>query len=436
MQNVKIVVVGIGSASFGPKTLGDIFGRPQLNGSEVWLVDINPEPLGFMQQLAARLNEEWACGMQLHTTTKLAEALPGSDFVICMLEANRHQLWQQDLMIPHKYGVMQVLGENGGPGGLAHTLRTAPLVLEVARLMDVHCPRAWLFNYTNPVPRICRAVEKYADTRIVGFCHGVAMTLRTAAQILDMEPAAIDIKAAGLNHFHWVLDIRSLADGTDLYDELRRREPEFEPGKRQLWRDLFRRLGHMPFTSDDHIGEYLAFMHVREFESWKKYGHDHWLLHWDGKETWHEDAWGHVHGLIGGEESIEPLRQGSGERAIDTLLAIRDNLNTRELALNIPNTGCITNLPEGCIVEVPATVGNFGVDGLNVGNLPTAIAGWCNTQVHVAELAVDAAITGDRGIALQSLLADPVINDIDVAEKILDDYLALNAEWLPHFSPA
>ena len=138
--------------------------------------------------------------------------------------------------------------------------------------------------------------------------------------------------------------------------------------------------------------------------------------------------------MIDGSKSLAGLEGGSGERAIPTLLALRDNGNSHELALNIPNLGYIDNLPSGCIVEVPASVSGFGVNGLTIGDLPTPIAGLCNAQVHVAELAVDAAVTGDRAIALQALLADPVINDVDVAENILDDYLSVHADWLPQFA--
>ena len=134
--NCKIVIVGIGSASFGPKTLTDIFIERELAGSTLCLVDINSEALNAMGQLANKVNEDWDCGLAIETYTELTDALPGADFVITMIDANRDQLWQRDMQIPHKYGVMQILGENGGPGGLSHTLRTAPLVLKVATQME------------------------------------------------------------------------------------------------------------------------------------------------------------------------------------------------------------------------------------------------------------------------------------------------------------
>ena len=434
MKSVKIVVVGIGSASFGPKTLGDILSRPELAGSALHLVDINPEALSKMGDLARKMNDQWATGLQIATSTDLQEALPGADFVICMLEANRDKLWQLDMQIPHQYGVMQVLGENGGPGGLSHTLRTVPLVLNVARQMETHCSAAWLLNYTNPLPRICRAIKKYTDIKAIGFCHGIGGTLGTIGQILDVETDALDVKAAGLNHFHWVLDVRIKPTGEDVYALLRQREPQFEPGVRRLWRDLFRRFGYLPFTSDDHIAEYLPFMHVGAYDSWKKYGHDHWLLHWDGEDARRGKMWSEIDAMVAGELAVDRLKGGSGERAIPVLLALRDNANSYELALNIPNEGYIRNLPDGTIVEVPAYVSGSGVTGYAVGDLPAHIAAWCSNQAYVAELAVDSAVKGCRTTALQSLLADPVINDIDTAEKILDEYLNVHADWLPQFA--
>ena len=99
--NCKIVIVGIGSASFGPKTLTDIFIERELAGSTLCLVDINSEALNAMGQLANKVNEDWDCGLAIETYTELTDALPGADFVITMIDANRDQLWQWDLLIPH-----------------------------------------------------------------------------------------------------------------------------------------------------------------------------------------------------------------------------------------------------------------------------------------------------------------------------------------------
>jgi alpha-galactosidase len=434
MRSSKIVVVGAGSASFGSKTLGDIFSRPELAGSELWLVDVNETAVDLMWQLAKKLSQEWENKLDIRKSTDLATALPDADFVISMVEVNRDRLWQLDFTIPHKYGVMQVLGENGGPGGLAHTFRSVPLVMDIARKMEAHCPDAWLLNYTNPVPRVSRAVSRYTNIKVVGLCHGVMSTVNKIAKILGTEPDNIDVKVAGLNHFHWVLDVRLVSSGEDVYPLLREKELLYEPEERHLWRDLFRRFGYITYPSDDHIAEYMQFMHVEAFNPWEKYAHDHWLLHWDGKEERRDPMWKTIQDMVNGEASTDMLRLGSGERGIPVLLALRDNLNSYELALNIPNKGYVSNLPEDCIVEVPALVSGYGIHGLVMGDLPTPLAALCNLQAHVAELAVEAAVTGNKKIALEALLVDPVINDVDVAEQILDEYLSVHAGYLPQFA--
>ncbi|HQK95517.1 MAG TPA: hypothetical protein PLD23_18615, partial [Armatimonadota bacterium] len=169
-------------------------------------------------------------------------------------------------------------------------------------------------------------------------------------------------------------------------------------------------------------------------EPWAKYRHDHWLLHWQGHSDRREASWARVRRLASGEDALDDLRQGTGERGVAVLRAIVASQNSQELALNIPNEGAIANLPAGCIVEVPAQVSGFGVRGLALGDLPPAVAALCSIQVQIAELAVEAAVEGSRQAALHALLIDPVINDIDVAGKILDDYLTVHADYLPQFA--
>ena len=50
-----------------------------------------------------------------------------------------------------------------------------------------------------------------------------------------------------------------------------------------------------------------------------------------------------------------------------------------------------------------------------------------------AQLCVDAAVEGNREKALQCLLLDPVVTDIETGGKILDDYLTSYKEYLPQF---
>jgi alpha-galactosidase len=57
----------------------------------------------------------------------------------------------------------------------------------------------------------------------------------------------------------------------------------------------------------------------------------------------------------------------------------------------------------------------------------------CRREAALVELVVDAAVQGDRDLALQALALDPVVDDLDLARAILDDYLSSYKELLPQF---
>ena len=143
--------------------------------------------------------------------------------------------------------------------------------------------------------------------------------------------------------------------------------------------------------------------------------------------------WHSIQEMAEGRRPVDGLRSVTTERAELIMAAIAGNKRTYEPALNIPNRGYVSNLPEGAIVEVPGVVDATGIKGLGVGTLPRPIAELCRRQITVAELAVEAGVKGDRGLALQALALDPMIDDPGVARSLLDDYLKAQASYLPQF---
>ena len=425
MRPTKIVVIGAGSACFGPGCLRDAINCEGLSGSTLSLVDIDGDALEVMAKLARRMNEESGAGLTIEHTTDRREALPGAEFVITCIAIKRNELWRLDWQIPLNHGIKQVFGENGGPGGLSHTLRNVPAILDICRDMEKLCPNALLMNFCNPESRICLAVSKYTSIKAVGLCHGVFMGMDSIARIVGVEQLDVDVKAAGLNHFTWALSAHRASTGEDLYPALREKEPNCDPNWLPLTRALFRTYGLFPFCSDDHIGEYLGFawekVHERGFD-------------FDGADARRDKGWAHALKMASGEEPVaEYMRRGSGEASFDIVRGILADTNQLLPAVNIPNRGCITNLPADAVVEVPATVNSAGLQGLCLGDMPDGIAGLLNNQIAVQKLTVDAAVTGSRQLALQAMLADPVVTDMDVAERCLDELLSVHAEFLPQF---
>lgn len=460
MNPTKIVVIGAGSASFGLGTLATIIRSEKLRGSTVSLVDIHRERLETMTTLARRLNREWEAGMTIESTTERAEALPGAEFVILSIEVGpREELWKLDWQIPIKHGLRQPYGENGGPGGFAHAARNIPVVLDVARDMERYCPAAWLINFSNPLPRLCLAVDRYTDVRVVGLCHQIWVAYIIVGTVLADElgiqvpaglamnswPSSIparremayrayeklDVKAAGLNHFTWMLDICHKETGADLYPLFVERFLEFDRGFQPVTQEMLRVFGVCPVPGDEHLAEYLPWMHDPLAKPWEKYEIE--LYAWDEQEERRADGFREVTEMVAGDAPINDLKHVQSEGAVEIIEGIKGTANTYTEAVNVPNDGHLTNLPYGAIVELPAVISGLGVQGLALGDLPEPVAELCRREVAVQSLVVDAAVWGDRELALQALLLDPMIDDIDRARAILDDYLETHADYLPQF---
>jgi alpha-galactosidase len=134
-----------------------------------------------------------------------------------------------------------------------------------------------------------------------------------------------------------------------------------------------------------------------------------------------------------GRLPIDELRDADSEGALDVILNVAGAGNDYHIAVNLPNQGQIANLPKGAIVETPAVLTGMGVLPVAMGELPVGVAELCRREIAVVQRCVDAAVHGDRDLALQCLLLDPVISDLDVAKLILDDYLESYRDYLPQF---
>jgi alpha-galactosidase len=433
MKAVKVVVIGAGSADFGPGILADVLGNPAFKGSTLALVDINRDSLNLMTSLAKRMNREWASGVAIEASVDRKRMLPGADFVIVAVEVERMERWRLDFEVPLQHGLRQPFSENGGPAGFAHAARNIAIVMGICEDMRRLCPDAWFFNYTNPVPRIALAASKYGGVKAAGFCHGIGIGAEMIGILLGIPDHDVELKAAGLNHFTWVLDARRKSTAADLYPALRRKLKSWPADFHPLTKDVFETFGLFPLCGDSHIAEYLPWVSDPVTKPWEKYRLNPPRFDHARSQHRREELWRSMLAMARGEEPIDELREGSGERACHVAAAIAGNSNSYELAINIPNEGYLPNLPQGAIVEVPTMVSALGIRGVPVGALPEPMAELCRRQIAVAELAVKAAATGDRRLALHALLMDPMVTDMERAKAILDGYLEVHGDLLPQF---
>lgn len=457
----KITVIGAGSASFGENTLSAIIRSKKLRGSTLALVDRNADTLEIVSRLANRLNREWDAQFTITSHTHHQDALDNSKFVVNAIEVGaRENLWQRDFEIPIQYGVRQPYAENGGPGGFAHALRNIGPIMHIARHMEQACPDAWFVNFTNPMIRICDAVNRHSRIKAVGLCHqifagyvmvGVALAKDLGIEVpegltglhaaIDQHPVQhrvreqivplIDIRAAGLNHFTWILSIHDRRTGEDLYPLFKKRFFELDPSFEPLTRDVFSAFGMFPVPGDTHLCEYLPWVSDSQSKPWDKYNIR--LYDWNMMAAVREFELDRLNEMSHGHQTIEHLLDTDSEGALEMIENYAGATTHYHLAANLPNEGQVSNLPLGATVETPVIVDGAGIHPVHVGALPEPVAELCRRETMVAQLCVDAAVEGDREKALQCLLLDPVITDIETGRKILDDYLTSYKEYLPQF---
>jgi alpha-galactosidase len=322
--------------------------------------------------------------------------------------------------------------------------------LKIAHAMEEACPDAWFINFTNPMVRICDAIHRYSKIKVIGLCDQIYAGYGLVGYLLadqlglplpheqhhfhdysHQAAQVIDIKAAGLNHFTWMLDVRDRRNGEDLYPLVRERWAKSNPAFQPLTHRMLDAFGWMPIPADGHLCEYLPWVSDPITQPWEKYNLH--LYDWDAAEKGRQEGHKQIARMGEGKKSIAQLKKADSEGALEMIEAIAGAGNHYHLAVNLPNDGQITNLPAGAIVETPGLISGWGARGFPIGAMPEAVAELLRQELARVRLSVDAAAKGDRQAALQCLLLDPVISDIETAKAVLDDYLTSYRQYLPQF---
>ena len=437
---IKVAMIGAGSVGFTRRLLMDVLAVPEFRDTEFRLMDISEENLEMAANLCQKLIDDNDVSASVIATTDRREALREADYVFCTFRIGGLDGLEKDIEIPKKYGVTQCVGDTLGPGGIFYALRTIPELLAVAADMRELCPDALLLNHSNPMAMNCWALRRAGGVRVVGLCHGVQGGAHQIAMALGVPHEELEYICAGINHQTWFIKVAH--KGVDLTDKVL---VGFK-GNEQLMKteplriDVLERFGYYSTETNGHLSEYVP---------WYRKGGDRMEKYMD-YSCWAGGGTGAY--LDAMRDSIDEYKQNYpkwlsgeldqiklGERTSEHGSYIMEALETGRRywgCFNVENTSLITNLPDRCTVELPCIVDSNGIQATFVGDLPMQCAATCAASVRAQEMAVEAALTGDRNMVKLALLHDPLTSAICMPDDVwamADEMLEAHNQWLPQF---
>jgi len=444
MSQEKIVIIG-GGSRFVPSLIYVMLENKEvLEGSEVCLLDVDPTRLPTLVKLGYELAKRENVKMKFTETTDPKEALQGASFILLTYRVGGDEHTRADFWIPTKYGICG--DETMGPGGTFMAQYTIPVTLKYCKLIEDLCPDAWVISYVNPTNFVADAVRRETRVKFIALCDCFAgFSMSFLPRLLNMPPLErrycvnedIRPRAIGVNHCTWLVD--ALVNGENGYPLIKKKIEEYKKSTTAMSPGMYFNIrlleayGYLN-VCPDHCQVFWEHNTVLERRKGPlERGEKIWGMGWKGRES----DWEFIQEMLAGAP-YDPKRSWTfspihSRQAIGIMVSIIANEAREWGGINFPNNGAIGNLPRNSIVEGPCIVDKRGLTPIAVGDLPKPFLGLTLHILNWQELTVDAALTGDKDLLYQALLACPYVHDMEAAKKIMDELLKAHAEILPQY---
>ncbi|MDO9628849.1 MAG: 6-phospho-beta-glucosidase [Acholeplasmataceae bacterium] len=434
MKNgIKIVTIG-GGSSYTPELIEGFIKRyKELPIAEIWLVDIEEgkEKLEIVGALAKRMVEKAKLPITIHLTLDRREALVDADFVTTQLRVGLLDARVLDERIPAKYGMLGQ--ETNGAGGVFKALRTVPVIFDIIKDIKELCENAWLINFTNPAGIVSEAVFRYAEfDRYIGVCNVPINMTNHFASVLNVKSKELIPYFAGLNHMSYVLSLfhKNKDRLPEIIEKIKDSQMTMNNIDPLAWKyEFIKELGVYPspyhkyyyhyqemydkFIKACEIGETRAEL-VKKLETtlFEKY----------------KD--------LSLNEKPKELESRGGAYYSDVACSIISSLynDKRDYqVVNTVNNGHITDLPDGCAIEITCRITKDGPVPVHIGRLPVQIRGLIQSMKAFEELLTDAIYERNLNKALLALQIHPQTTSIVTAEKVFNELVIAHKKYLGYY---
>lgn len=458
---MKLALIGGGGVRAPEFVRGALAFAAEMDLQELWLMDIAQERLEVMTPLCQQIVEQAGSPFVIKTTRNLDEALRDAGIVVTTIRVGgeRGRVLDERIALKHR-----ILGqETTGVGGFAMAMRSIPALLHVAERCEALAPRAWTFNFTNPAGLVAQALQDSGYSRVVGICDSANTAQHEIANWLKVRVDAVKTEVFGLNHLSWTRTAR--INGRDVLPDVLKDESFIQATHLRFFgTDLVRRMGMF-------LNEYLFYFYFREvaverileeevtrgeeveilnnqlfdllhqtpsekmlevYEAYNRRRNASYMAYAEADETLRQER---THP----QESTKPVHTpqenvgGYAGVALRTGLAITQDKPLR-IGLNVPNQGAIAGLRDDDVVEITCQVDGSGVHPISIGDVPESPYLLMRTVKHYERLAVQAILQQNRQLAVEALVAHPLVGSYALAQTLVAEYLEAHREFIKEWA--
>lgn len=437
-ESVKIVTIG-GGSSYTPELVEGFINRyDTLPIKELCLVDIpeGKEKLETVGALAQRMVKKAGLPMKVTLSYDRKEALKGADFVTTQMRIGRLPARILDERIPISHGMIGQ--ETNGAGGMFKAFRTIPVILDIVKDIQEICPDAWLINFTNPAGMVTEAIYRYTDfKRAIGLCNVPVNMVSGFAKMLNAKEEDVTLEIQGVNHFIFATDV--FVNGVSRFDELLDRYANLKEEDTIQMKNFV----SLPYSPS----------FIKGLKAIPCPYHNYYFYTKEQLEEEQEQfKTGTVRGevvsktedelfeLYGHEElAVKPkqLEMRGGAKYSDAACNLIQSIynNTGDIQyIDVRNNGAIADLPMDSAVEVACRITADGPKPVATGALKLPISGYVHMMKSFERLVCEAAVTGDRDLAVTALNINPLCPSDALANIVVDELIEAHKEYLPQFT--
>ena len=448
MKRQKIVIVGGGSAFLLSKIKVILEKKEVFEGSEICLFDIDSHYFAILIKACEELCKREKVDLRITSTCDPKDAFRNASFIYFVWSIGGKEALRNDIEIPTSFNIIG--DETAGVGGTFMAQRNIPIAVNYCKMIESICPDAWIISLTNPTNLIADAVRRETNVKFIAVCDCICeFAMRWLPEVMNMPPferhyhVSEDLwpRAMGVNHYTWLVKLMVRdKDGYPLLKKIIR-----EVKEKVISTELYAR-ADLPYN----LFEAYDYFNIAPTHTQLYYEHNDSLertrdfdsLFYSGAFGWDKDKELQIEKIIEGAD-YNPSPWGNSKDYcfnLDTprqLIGIMASIITNDSkewgGINFPNVGVISNLPQDSIVEGPSIINAMGVNPVPMGELPKPFVGLSHQLINWAELSVDAALSGDKKILYQAILANPLVLNMRAAKELMVKMLAINSKFLPQY---